>query len=498
MITITHTHADGTILSGSVRGDGVWEIVTQYDFRYSGRVGIYIRGSRDHDAQQWRIDAAATALREHGFDVTVRIDNTPRPAAEREADRDARAAQRAERLNERAALAHGRRESRDAAARRLLDGIPTGQPLLTDHHSYAADRHRRERAQTHHDIARAEDRYAQHLTDRADAVRAHAAAAENPRVIMRRVEQLQARQRQWQRHLDTAGASAPTTWCDNARREIARLGEDIAHQKAKLDGLATAGDFVAWGPDTIATGDVINVSGTGWYRVNRVNRKSVSLDRDDWPKKAPYDTIFGRRRDGMQWDTPHGEPWPEADAIAVARWARHLRAAGAAGHDPAAQLHTTHVGYAQRIVHGLPITAGDPEVRAFTPGPDEPGTLTDHRRLAIAYLSVLHQLQAGDSVTDIAASISIDPRQPAWRMPTGEPVDRHPQDLHTGDIIAGVWDRGMSGRTLWRSFAGPVTAVSATEDRRDSGTWVTVTLADGTDRAFKTHQWLAVHCCPPR
>jgi hypothetical protein len=254
---------------------------------------------------------------------------------------------------------------------------------------------------------------------------------------------------------------------------------------------------VAWGPNSVTKGDAVNVSGHGWYLVARVNRKSVSLVSDDWPKTASFDKIFGRRRDGMQQDTPNGEAWPEATAIAVARWTRHLRAASPVRYDAAAQLHTAYVGKAQRLVHGLPMTAGNPEVRAFTPNLDDPHTLADRRRLAVAYLGVFDRLVAGDTTTDIAASITVDPWQPTWRMPDGEPVDRHPQDLHPGDIVAGIWDRGRTGRELWRSFAGPVAAISDVEHRHESGDWVTVTLSDDTERELKTHEWLAVHCCCP-
>ncbi len=495
MITITHTQADGTVLTGSSRGDGVFEIVSKHGFRYSSRVGIYIRGSRDQDAQRWRIDPAVAALRDRGFAVTVDIDDTWRPAADREADRHDRAADRAERLDERAGLAEVRRDTREAVARRTLDGIPMGQPMLVDHHSYGADRNRRERAWANQDKARDEDRYAGHLSGRATAVRAHDTARDNPRVIMRRIERLQAELRQWQRALDDPDISDRSR--DTAKQRAERLGEDIRHQQGKLDHLAATDQFLAWGPDTLAKGDAVNVSGHGWYLVARVNRKSVSLISNDWPRTAPFDKIFGRRRDGLQQDTPNGEPWPETTAIAVARWARHLRGAIVVRYDAAAQLHAAYVGQAQRLVHGLPMTAGDPEVRAFTPDLDDPNTLAGRRRLAVAYLGVFDRLMAGDTASDIGASITVDPWEPAWRMPTGEPVDRHPQDLHVGDTVAGIWERGRTGRELWRSFAGPVGAVSDVEHRRERGSWVTVSLADGAEREFKTHEWLAVPCCCP-
>jgi hypothetical protein len=95
MIVISHDPVEGTILSGSRKGDGVWEIVRQHGFRSSREIGLYIRGSRDRDAQTWRIEAAATALRAAGFEVTVEIDDQWRPAADREAAYTDRADERA-------------------------------------------------------------------------------------------------------------------------------------------------------------------------------------------------------------------------------------------------------------------------------------------------------------------------------------------------------------------------------------------------------------------
>ncbi|MFF5230255.1 DUF3560 domain-containing protein [Dactylosporangium sp. NPDC000521] len=495
MIVISHTHAEGTILSGSRRGDGVYDIVKLHGFRYSSQVGIHIRGSRDKDAQRWRIDAAAAALRERGHEVTVDIDDVWRPAADREAARSERAEERADRLDDRAGAAVGRRDARQAAADRVLDGIPAGQPELPGHHSYPADRRRRERAWNNLDQALVEDRTAGLLAGRADAVRAHDAAKENPRAVMRRIERLQADQRRWQREHDHPGAG--DAYRQRAQRELDRLGEDIVHQQAKLGAAAATGAFVAWSSANVAKGDLVKVGGHGWYRVTRVNRKTVSLDNDQWPQRITFDELFGRRRDGQQWDTPNGEPWPVELAVAVARWHRYLRTAAAAGYDEPARTPARHVGYAQRLVHGLSLTASDAEVAAFRPDPDDPATLADRRRLAAASLAVFERLEAGETVPDIAASLTVDERPPVWRMPAGDPVDRHPQDLHPGDIIAGIWDRGYDGRRLWPHFAGPVATVSGIDRRREAGDWVTVALTDGTSRELRTSQWLAVHCCPP-
>ena len=67
---------------------------------------------------------------------------------------------------------------------------------------------------------------------------------------------------------------------------------------------------MAWGPDNVVKSECVKVSQFGRYRVTRVNRKSVSLDSGRWPQRITFDEVFGRRRDGLQLDTPNGEPWP--------------------------------------------------------------------------------------------------------------------------------------------------------------------------------------------
>lgn len=496
MITISHNHAEGTILSGSRKGDGVWEIVRLHGFRGSREVGLYIRGSRDRDAQTWRIEAAATALRAAGFEVTVDIDDQWRPAADREAAYTERADERAERYDERASNEAGRRDARQAAADRTLDMIPGGQPMMPGHHSYRGDRNRRERAWANMDAALVHDRQAGQLAERADAVRAHADAKENPRVVMRRIETLEADQRRWQRELAEAAASTTdtTSYQQRVQREIDRLTENIAHQKAKLAQHAAAGTFTAWAPDIIAKGDIVRGE-FGWYVVKRVNRKSVSLDNDRWPTTLPYDKIYGRRRDGQQHDTPTGQPWPVELAQQVARWQQHVHPATNPGYDADQQRHARHVGYARRLVHGLDLSATDQQTAAFWPTAKTPAALAERRRLSAAYLAVFDRLEADERVPDIIAGLTPERGSATWVMPDGPPVDRKPADLHRGDIIAGLWDTGANGRELWPHFQGPVDHVSDPV-AHGGRNWVTVTLTGGTDREMTTHQWLAVHPAP--
>ena len=68
---------------------------------------IGIAQSRDHLAKRWQIDAAAEALRQAGFEVTVEIDDTPRDVAEVKADRAERLDGRYERLTAKARAERG-------------------------------------------------------------------------------------------------------------------------------------------------------------------------------------------------------------------------------------------------------------------------------------------------------------------------------------------------------------------------------------------------------
>ena len=115
-LTITHTHAEGTLIDGSSRGDGSAEILKAQRWRWSRNLGSwYIPQSRDRRAKLPQINATAAALRAAGFTVELDIDDTYRPIACVEADKIARQAARVDALDAKADRKAGTAEAAWAA-----------------------------------------------------------------------------------------------------------------------------------------------------------------------------------------------------------------------------------------------------------------------------------------------------------------------------------------------------------------------------------------------
>lgn len=92
LVYITHSRAQGTLVTGTAKGDGAANLLKPAGFRWSrnitaqtgeaqhtpaARTGAgawYVPRSRDTAAQAWRIEQAAAALRGAGFDVTTEIE----------------------------------------------------------------------------------------------------------------------------------------------------------------------------------------------------------------------------------------------------------------------------------------------------------------------------------------------------------------------------------------------------------------------------------------
>jgi len=341
VITVEHSHAEGTVVHGTTRSDGtnlVFKSVRD-GWRFSRNIGVdgawYLPQSRDRNADRTRIERLAEALHAAGYPVDVSLDDTPRPAAQVESDREARVAGRVQRYTELADARHEGGGARLDHARERRAAIPLGQPVISDR--YAGFLRRLNRAE---DSARAEVAVGDHWQHRADAAESTQRYRHNPRVIARRIERLEADLRRWQRARDTVVsggthgeyadsgryAERASDYLSRADAEIARLGDQITHWRGVLAAMEATGAHRAWTRDHFRVGDEARILAT-WYPVVRVNAKSLTVPplvfggerrfneagKDVWTDTAPYDKVYGRRRGG---NVLHSPP-PPADATCV-------------------------------------------------------------------------------------------------------------------------------------------------------------------------------------
>jgi hypothetical protein len=321
-ITIKHTPAEGTLIQGSQRGDGILETLNPWGFRYAHSVGsIYLRGSRDRAADMRRIHGAKTALEDTGHTVTLDIDETARCAFEEaEAERYERAAARTERLDARADRLQTSSDEKWARGRQLAASYQ-GEPVKVDH--YSARRHMRDlkRANTLFGQSVAEQQEADRCRGRADSAASYEEGRKHPGTTLRRLDRLCADRRQVERQMERVVRTAegcaeagnpldPNLIADHLAKLDAdhhTLCEQIAHWDAHLLEVQAAGVKV-WGRDDFVPGDYAQL-GDRWYLVLRANAKSLTVPKSvDWKARVynrdnqagtststlPYDKVMGR------------------------------------------------------------------------------------------------------------------------------------------------------------------------------------------------------------
>lgn len=313
-IQITHTAAEGTLVHGTARGDGTNTILKASGFRWFRTLGVWgIAGSRDRQPNRHKIERAADALRAAGHDVNVNVDDTHRPAAEAEADRAQRQAQRVEALNAKAARKTAAAESAWEAEQRAVEALPPGgEPIKIGHHSER--RHRNAIARAHDATRRAIDatELAHQASGRAQAAASTTAHRYNPVTVKNRVEKLEAAQRSDQRILDghrrVVARSAtheyvdefgPATgpYRDQVIARMAQREDQIAYWKSIYAELQASGVASTHSRASISKGDLIKYRGR-WYPVVRVNSKTVSVRLHEmaaWTDRIGYHEISGHR-----------------------------------------------------------------------------------------------------------------------------------------------------------------------------------------------------------
>ncbi|MFD6859136.1 DUF3560 domain-containing protein [Rhodococcus sp. NPDC060090] len=305
MLAITHAPADGTIIDGTSKGDGTAAILKAAGWKWGRSITAwYLPFSRDRAPQLARIDRTVDALRAAGYDVETDIDTTFRDAADAHRDRNARLTDRAEVLATKANRKTDAANAAHARHDRACDSLPPGgEPVKIGHHSETGHRRALDRAHTTARAARDADALAAETARRAAAAARSTEHRYNPAVIHRRLERQSAELRSIDRQLTTYEQTHHND-TDNPAR--ARHIEQLQLNKAELES-----DIEYWtavraeqdaqdGPKLYNRTDLrpgyYICCHNSWYRVRRVNAKTVTVDTDPgWNDKIPYDKITDAR-----------------------------------------------------------------------------------------------------------------------------------------------------------------------------------------------------------
>lgn len=319
-LTITHTAAAGTLLEGTRKGDGAWDVIKAAQARYAIRGWKYfpsiraigIGHSRDRAPMLGNIHATADVLRAAGFDVEIDVQAAPRAMEEAEADRAGRMDERADALHAKAERKTAESDARFAKADQLRDVVPFGQPILVGHHS--EKRHRRDLERMHDNDRKGIEamREAQLVESRAVSSEHHMDARNNPRRVYRRIKTLKADLARAEkslagyttRHLDGQGqpvyvfehGPAEGLRAEELQGRVADLTEKVRYWSEALEAARAAGADVPPETEAIKRGYWVK-SWAGWTEVTRVNKVTVTVldsygeGRPTFPRKITLDDI---------------------------------------------------------------------------------------------------------------------------------------------------------------------------------------------------------------
>ena len=304
-LTISHCPAEGTVLHGTTRADNIGPVLRaqRTTWRWSRAVDAWIlTGSRDRLPRRSVIEATAVALRAAGHNVAVEYSDDRRDVAEREAEKTARAEDRAERLTARAEDRTAESDQAWEASRAAVAGIPMGQPILVGHHSERRHRAALARSDRHARASVEIEKKAKRDTERAAAAESTQRHRHNLATTLRRIERLEADLRRVERNLQRG----PYATDEQHARDMERLtpmrdqlAEELVYWRAEVAAAETAGAKV-WSREDFAKGDGVHHR-SGLSRVLRVNAKSVTvphleprLANAGYTWKVTYDEVTGR------------------------------------------------------------------------------------------------------------------------------------------------------------------------------------------------------------
>ncbi|AIG81331.1 Hypothetical protein AJAP_42820 (plasmid) [Amycolatopsis japonica] len=360
-IQIEHTPESGTLLFGSVKGDGTWDAMFKAGFRWRGarknsglpQGTLYIPQSRDRPAKRYMINGSAKALREAGFSVWVSINDNPRDHEQVVADKRERLEERVDRLEDlterRLSKADGYRARHDQISERFA----FGQPILVGHHSERRARKDQERMHTamrneSAELDKAERSARAAAVTQANLDREH----EHPAKITRKIEKLEADLRDVRRRLDGhtrrhLGADGKTVYyvenhppATGTHREallakIPYLEGELDYDRKRLEAAKASGKFTIVDPDEMKPGRMLAYWG-GVGPIVRVNKKSVTVrSQHGWTNTVQLERVR-QVRDATPEEAKH---WAQVEAdhkvrVAAdkakqkereARWAAGLR-----------------------------------------------------------------------------------------------------------------------------------------------------------------------------
>ncbi|TMR92820.1 DUF3560 domain-containing protein [Nonomuraea basaltis] len=302
MITIKHTHEDGTLVYGTRKGDGVYDIIRKYEhgnFKFFPSIRmIGLRNSRDRVADRWAINAAAEALRKAGFEVEVEIDDDFRDRAQVLEDKSDRLEDRRDALERKADRHAGEAAAAHERANQLGERFAGGQPILVGHHSERGAR--RDQKRMHQAMSKSidENDQAQETARRANAVGSQLRRSATPEVTARRIKTAESELRKIQksldgyerRHLDHTGnpyyiENHEPAQGDYREMQLARkvqLENQLEYDRAQLAAAVEAGEYVEWGKHNVHVGDVVHYWGLRPRSVVKVNTATVGVESGDF------------------------------------------------------------------------------------------------------------------------------------------------------------------------------------------------------------------------
>jgi hypothetical protein len=325
VLTIHHDYESGTTVEGTAKNSPAHEALKAHpSWTWSRYAEAWLlRSSRHRRPKLGPIAAMERILTDRGYTVQRDIDGAMPSVEHQETDLADRIDARQDRLAERADKWADKADATRTKADAVFDNIPMGQPMLVGHHSYAADRKRRERAWDNLGKSIQQGEVADDLSRQAETAGHHMGARYNPETVGNRIATLETERRRVQRWLDGKDAietytddhgrrcerrvtRPPTgTYAQRLRADAAELDEKIAYWKHVYAGLQTEGKATTAGPDTVSVGDFVKIRGR-WYRVRRVNKKSVSVPNPitaapqpgerEWTDTAPWHHVTEHRR----------------------------------------------------------------------------------------------------------------------------------------------------------------------------------------------------------